>query len=115
MRLGVRIYDLRSAVRRIAGANFVLTGSLHGSIIAQAFGVPWAMYDDGYINAPAKWADWAAYLNTEIEPVRTIKDGRRWWEQVGHHARVRNLGSLLRAFPYKILNLKIRNLARDLP
>jgi hypothetical protein len=110
---GLHTRDLWDAVRRIAGAGFVLTGSLHGAILSQAFGVPWAAYDDGYVDAPPKWTDWAAYLNIDLELAGTLKDGRRWWTQLGRYGRVRSLGPLLRAFPYEILNPSARSLARN--
>jgi hypothetical protein len=91
------VYD---AIGRLAGARFVLTGSLHGAILAQAFGVPWACYDDGYLDAPAKWTDWGAYLGIEIERVATLEQAERWWERIGQHGRVRNLQPLIDAFPY---------------
>lgn len=115
VRYGVRVQGLWSAVSRIAGASFVLTGSLHGAILAQAYGVPWAAYDDGYVDAPAKWHDWAAYLGVEIEFVRTLEDGERWWRCHGYHGRIRSLRPLLNAFPYPILNPMARRLARELP
>lgn len=97
---GIRTRSLWSALRHIAGAGFVLSGSLHGTILSQAFGVPWAAYHDGYMDAPAKWADWAAYLGVDIKLVRTLKDGRDWWREHGSHGRIRDLMPLLNSFPY---------------
>jgi hypothetical protein len=113
IRYGIQTRSLRSALRRIAGADFVLTGSLHGAILAQAFGVPWAVYHDGYLDAPAKWTDWAAYLGIDIELVRTLKDGWNWWKQTGSRGRTRDLGPLLNSFPYGIRNSKARNLGEE--
>ena len=115
VRYGVRVRGLWSTVSRIAGAAFVLTGSLHGAILAQAYGVPWAAYDDGYVDAPAKWQDWAAYLGIEIDHVKTLEAGRRWWEKTGARGRIRSLRPLLKSFPYPILSLNARRLIEDLP
>ncbi len=104
LRLGVRPYQPWGAVERIAGASFVLTGSLHGAILAQTYGVPWAAYDDGYINVPAKWLDWAAYLGIRLSFVKSLIEGERWWQLEGRHGAVRDLQPLLDAFPYPLLN-----------
>lgn len=97
---GTRTHNLWGVLGRIAGAGFVLTGSLHGAILSQAFGVPWAAYHDGYMDAPAKWTDWAAYLGIDIKLVRTLKDGRDWWQEHGSHGHIRDLMPLLESFPY---------------
>ena len=100
--LGVRSYAPWAAVKRIAGAAFVLTGSLHGAILAQAYGVPWAAYDDGYVDAPAKWLDWAAFLGIQIKFVTNLAEGERWWQMTGRKGTIRDLAPLISAFPYPI-------------
>lgn len=112
---GIRTLRLWSAVRRIAGAGFVLTGSLHGAILAQAYGVPWAAYSDGYVDAPPKWDDWAAYLGVELGFTRTLVEGRNWWLKHGRHGKIRSLRPLLNAFPYPILSPVAQRLAKELP
>jgi len=102
LRFGLRPFTPWAAVERIAGATFVLTGSLHGAILAQAYGVPWAAYDDGYIDAPPKWLDWAVYLGIAIEFVSTLAAGRQWWQTEGRRGAVRDLQPLLHAFPYPL-------------
>ncbi|HJW86655.1 MAG TPA: hypothetical protein VJ440_08490 [Candidatus Brocadiaceae bacterium] len=113
-RFGLKTLTQQKALCRIAGAKFVLTGSLHGAILAQAFGVPWAAYNDGYVNAPAKWQDWAAYLGIDIQLAHTLEDGETWWRRQGRHGKVATLGALLRAFPYEIINPRITSLANEL-
>lgn len=110
LRLGVRPSTAWHAVERIAGAGFVLTGSLHGAILAQAYGVPWAAYDDGYIDAPPKWLDWAAYLGIRLQFVTTVADGQQWWQTEGRRGRVRDLAPLLAAFPYPLPEQKFPKL-----
>jgi hypothetical protein len=112
IRYGIQIHSLWSALRRIAGADFVLTGSLHGAILSQTFGVPWAAYHDGYVDTPPKWTDWAAYLGIDIELVQTLRDGRNWWRQSGYRGRVRDLEPLLKSFPYEIRNPTVWSLVR---
>lgn len=101
LRLGVRTFTPWTAVERITGATFVLTGSLHGAILAQAYGIPWAAYDDGYIDAPAKWRDWAAYLGIDIAYVSDLQAGCQWWHTVGRYGQLQDTAPLLAAFPYQ--------------
>jgi hypothetical protein len=100
--LSIDCPTLMEAVAQIAGASFVLTGSLHGAILAQAYGVPWAAYYDGYVDTLPKWYDWAAYLGTELDFVRNLAEGEKWWARYGRHGKVRDLRPLLAAFPYEI-------------
>ncbi len=100
LRCGVPLRTTWHTVERIAGADFVLTGSLHGAILAQTYGVPWAAYDDGYIDAPAKWQDWAAYLGVRLAFVTNLAAGQQWWQSEGKQGALRDLDPLLAAFPY---------------
>jgi hypothetical protein len=81
--------------------KFVLTGSLHGAILAQAYGVPWAAYDDGYVDVPEKWYDWADYLRIRIAFVSDLRTGLDWWRATGHCGQLRDTAPLLAAFPYR--------------
>lgn len=102
VQLGIPIRTAWPAIHRIAGAAFVLSGSLHGAILAQAYGVPWAAFDDGYVDVPAKWHDWADYLGIQIRFVSTLAEGEQWWQTEGCHGALRDLAPLLSAFPYPI-------------
>jgi hypothetical protein len=100
--LSIETPTLEDAVAQIAGASFVLTGSLHGAILAQAYGVPWAAYFDGYVDTLPKWYDFAAYLGIDLDFVRTLAEGERWWAIYGRKGKVRDLRPLLAAFPHDI-------------
>jgi hypothetical protein len=100
--LSIDCPTLMKAVAQIAGASFVLTGSLHGAILAQAFGVPWAAYYDGYVDTLPKWYDWAAYLGMQLDFVRNLAEGEKWWARYGKQGRVQDLRPLLEAFPHEI-------------
>ncbi len=100
LKLGVPIVTGRQAINAIAGAGFVLTGSLHGAILAQAYSIPWAAYNDGYVDLPAKWHDWAAYLRVRIDFVSDLEAGLDWWRAQGSSGRIQDLDPLLTAFPY---------------
>lgn len=94
------VHSVWATVDRIAGASFVLTGSLHGAILAQAYGVPWAAFTDGCADSPAKWRDWGAYLGVPISFARSLDEGWEWWRADGRSARLRDLAPLVRAFPF---------------
>lgn len=100
-RLKCPLRTARNAIDRIAGAGFVLTGSLHGAILAQVYDVPWAAYDDGYVDVPEKWYDWGAYLGIDVAFVGDVKAGMEWWRTAGRHGRIRDTRPLLAAFPYR--------------
>ncbi len=91
---------VESSIRMLAGAHFVLTGSLHGAILCQAYGTPWAAYEDHGIDAPAKWQDLAALLDIDIALVRTVAAGEAWWDRTGQWARPPELEPFRAAFPY---------------
>jgi hypothetical protein len=102
VQLGIPVRTVWQTIHRIAGAAFVLTGSLHGAILAQAYGVPWAAFDDGYVDVPEKWYDWADYLGIQIRFVSTLAEGAQWWQTEGRNGAIRDLAPLLSAFPYPI-------------
>lgn len=87
-------------VDQIATADFVLTGALHGAIIAQAYGIPWAAWAGSTIDCPTKWLDWFDYLGIEGAHVTDRCAGERWWQQTGSQGQLRPLEPLLQAFPY---------------
>lgn len=96
----IRPAGVEGSVRALAGARFVLTGSLHGAILCQAYGTPWAAYEDNGIDAPAKWQDLAALLDIDIALVRTVGAGEAWWDRTGQWARPPELEPFRAAFPY---------------
>lgn len=102
LRQGIRVRPLLPTVRTIVGADFVLTASLHGAILAQSWGIPWASYDDGLVDAPAKWSDWGAFLGVDVGFVKDLREGRSWWASVGHRGRIPSLRPLLDAFPFPV-------------
>jgi succinoglycan biosynthesis protein ExoV len=59
--------DSEEVIRRIAGAGLVVTESLHGAIIADAFGVPWRAVSVSARFHRAKWQDWADSLGIDLD------------------------------------------------
>ena len=64
-------------VDAIAAADFVLSASLHGAIIAAAYGVKFAYWDNGHLDLPFKWEDFAASVAMPCVFAANIVDGRR--------------------------------------
>ena len=71
---------LRTILDEIAAADFVLTGSLHGAIVACAYGRPFAFWNSGHIDVPFKWHDFAASVGIPAVFVTTLDEGRRVYE-----------------------------------
>ncbi len=57
----------KEVIGALAGARLVVTESLHGAILADAFGVPWRPFAVSRNFSTAKWADWAASLDLEVD------------------------------------------------
>ncbi|MEI4474231.1 glycosyltransferase [Frigidibacter sp. MR17.24] len=59
-RIAKSFYELERFIDAIYSAEFVLCGSLHGAIMAAAYGKPFGFFDSGMIDLPFKWQDFAA-------------------------------------------------------
>lgn len=55
-------------VRRLAGADLVLAESLHGAVLADAYGVPWVAFGTSRNLSTSKWTDWLATLGLPYRP-----------------------------------------------
>jgi tRNA U34 2-thiouridine synthase MnmA/TrmU len=75
---------LLSVIAELAAADLVLSASLHGALVALAWGRPFAFWDDGAVDLPFKWQDAAALLGIETTFHRHVADGRAW------HAAIRD-------------------------
>jgi hypothetical protein len=73
---------LRRMLDRIAGAGFVLTASLHGAIVACAYGRPFAFWDNGHVDVAFKWQDFAASIGVPCLFVRDAGAGQSLHAQV---------------------------------
>jgi hypothetical protein len=58
--------DPIAVISRIADADFVLTESLHGAILADLYGVPWGGFATTANFLPAKWLDWALSCGRDL-------------------------------------------------
>lgn len=77
--------DWREVVDDIAGCSFLFCESLHGAIIAQSYGVPWAWWKGlhGW-SAGFKWADWFGSLGAEPKgfALTDLRRAQRWAARV---------------------------------
>jgi len=81
-------------IRRLAGAKLVLTESLHGAILADAYGVPWLPFTTVQSFSTFKWLDWTLSVGVPLRPMiipppltkAAVALGRprggRWGEQI---------------------------------
>jgi len=86
---GFDLVDPRGApevvIAALASARLVLTESLHGAILADAYGVPWRGFAVSRNFSTAKWADWAGSLDLDVEialvpppdPMPLLRFGKR--------------------------------------
>ena len=71
-RTGIPIIDPRGpcqdVIRRIRATRLVITESLHGAILADAFRVPWIPIRLSYRFLDFKWTDWAQSVDLDFTP-----------------------------------------------
>ncbi|WP_324740402.1 polysaccharide pyruvyl transferase family protein [Tsuneonella sp. CC-YZS046] len=66
---------LAGIISEIAQADFVLSNSLHGAIIACAYDVPFAFWDSGHIDCPLKWRDFSQSIGIPDIFARNLRQG----------------------------------------
>lgn len=74
-----------TVIPAIASARLILTESLHGAILADAFGVPWRPFAVSRNFSTAKWADWTASVDLTVDvalvpppdPIQLFRFGKR--------------------------------------
>ena len=99
--------DMLALLGRIKGAGFVGSESLHGMILAAAFGVPWAPVSvQGYDLEPiSKWNDWfeSCRLPTQKRFLFPhVHVARAWWNRNGRFIRLPDARRLKDSFPHEI-------------
>lgn len=103
------VHQLISSILR---ADFLLTSAMHGAIVAQAFGVPWAMWGARGVDCPPKWEELGRFLGISIEGLDHASEGLEWWQSVGRFAKVPDLTRLVAALPADKATTKLVLLAR---
>jgi hypothetical protein len=90
---------VRQLIDQIASAEFVLSASLHGAIVAAAYGRPFAFWDSGRIDLPFKWADTAALLSMSNEFARDLTEARAAYAAASASLRIPSVWPLLSSAP----------------
>jgi hypothetical protein len=90
---------LLKLVDAIASADFVLSGSLHGAIVAHAYGRPYAFWQGAGIDVPFKWDDFAALVGIEAEFASNVEQGRAIHARRSNPDRI-SLASILGSAPF---------------
>ncbi|PDT50410.1 polysaccharide pyruvyl transferase family protein [Sinorhizobium fredii] len=107
---------LRELMDKIASAGFLLTGSLHGAILACAFKRPFAFWDNGHVDIPFKWHDFAASINMPAIFVRNVAEGIEFYDSVAKKISVPTLTEILDVCPFVVRpSLLLRAMAYDEP
>lgn len=75
--------DPLAVCRRLRAAGLVLTESLHGAIVADAFGVPWVPFATSGNFAAFKWADWCGSVDVPLAPVAAPPPSAAPWVRYG--------------------------------
>lgn len=94
--------ELEQLFDKIASVDFLFTASLHGAIIASAFGTPFAFWDYGEIDVPFKWEDTSALLGIECSFHERLSQGLKWWDSHGRSLRLPALTPMLAACPFSV-------------
>lgn len=106
--------SLREILDTIRSADFVLSNSLHGAIIACAYDVPFAMWDSGYVDIPFKWSDFAQSINLDATFVSNLAEGISFYGDIRGKVEKPKLSPLLEVAPWQCrTDVLLRALDRD--
>lgn len=93
--------DFWAVWEKIQTADFVLTSSLHGAIVAETLGIPWSLCLVGKerVECALKWRDWIGYLGLpdKTPAAGGIREGRELWEGFYSGGKIRPLDPLIDA------------------
>lgn len=108
---------LRTVLDKIASADFLLTGSLHGAILACAYGVPFAFWDNGHVDIILKWRDFAGSVGIGTIFVKDVKEGVEAYRQlISPNLKLPPLTSLLEVCPFEIKpSVRLKAFLHDSP
>lgn len=85
----------------VCSSSFVLTGSLHGAVVAAAYERPFGYFQSGDIDVPFKWEDLSNYLSILNVFHQDIRHARLFYEEhVAPHLSYPPLLPLISRAPY---------------
>ena len=91
---------LRDLLDQIASADFVLSASLHGAIVAAAYGRPFCFWDNGHLDVPFKWSDFARSIGIDAVFAANMTDARSIWAAFAPHIVIPPLAPILEVAPF---------------
>jgi pyruvyltransferase len=94
----------RQIVRKILDSQFVISGSLHGIVVAEAFGVPARLLKINLTERPFKYEDY--YLGTGRPNFSYAKSIQEALEMGGESPPHIDLQMLIDSFPYEIIPVR---------
>lgn len=102
-------------IDQIASAEFVLSGSLHGAIVAAAYGRNFAFWDTGHLDVGFKWRDFAASVGIPTAFVANIGQGAVvHYHLIAQNLKLPQLAPMLDACPFVVRPaVLLRAMARD--
>lgn len=105
--------DVEDFIDQLCSSSFILTSSLHGAIIAAAYGVPFSFFDCGFVDVPFKWRDFSASAGFGTYFPRTVDQARAVYEQlIRDYIQLPPLAPILDVAPFSARNeVKSRALA----
>jgi hypothetical protein len=100
----------------ITSADFTLTASLHGAVVAAAYGKRFAVWDPGKIDVPFKWRDFSESLSLPTIFTTNVEDGIEHYETiVRSRISIPPLWTLLAVAPFAVRpNIFARVIQSDL-
>jgi polysaccharide pyruvyl transferase len=87
----------------VVSSRFVLSASLHGAIVAAAYGRPFAFWNPGVIDLPTKWMDFAASIGIPEGFVPDLTQGlSHFKDHIAPHIKIPSLWEALTFAPYPL-------------
>jgi hypothetical protein len=97
------LYAVEQFIDALHSAQFILSSSLHGAIVAAAYGRPFAYWDSGNIDIPAKWRDFSESANIPAVFVKNVAEGVSHYERdIAPKIRLPSLWESLAAAPFML-------------
>lgn len=103
LRPGIEATDeaVESFIDALCSARFVLSASLHGAIVAAAYGRPFAPWNPDFVDLPAKWQDFAQGVGIPATFVANVEEGiQHYAAQIAPKLRRPSLWEALARAPY---------------
>lgn len=77
--------DIENKIETVSGSSFVLSGAMHGCIVADYYDVPFAPFGISWVDCAPKWVDWMesrGYDSSELKFCKTLEEGKNWYDRV---------------------------------